>query len=57
VAALYVNMHPGSPIIIPSYNGARKMANLTALLALLLARGRARARAWRHQRPGPRHYR
>jgi anthranilate phosphoribosyltransferase len=31
---------PGShaPIVIPSYNGARKMANLTALLALLLAR-------------------
>jgi anthranilate phosphoribosyltransferase len=27
-----------APIIIPSYNGARKMANLTALLALLLAR-------------------
>ena len=32
---------PGStaiPVVIPSYNGARKMANLTALLALLLAR-------------------
>ncbi|MEC5159753.1 MULTISPECIES: DNA-binding protein YbiB [unclassified Janthinobacterium] len=27
-----------APIVIPSYNGARKMANLTALLALLLAR-------------------
>jgi len=27
-----------APVIIPSYNGARKMANLTALLALLLAR-------------------
>ncbi len=27
-----------APIIIPSYNGARKMANLTALLALLLRR-------------------
>jgi len=27
-----------SPVVIPSYNGARKMANLTALLALLLAR-------------------
>lgn len=26
------------PVVIPSYNGARKMANLTALLALLLAR-------------------
>ena len=25
-------------MVIPSYNGARKMANLTALLALLLAR-------------------
>ena len=31
---------PGAyaPVVIPSYNGARKMANLTALLALLLAR-------------------
>ncbi|MTW10417.1 DNA-binding protein YbiB [Pseudoduganella eburnea] len=27
-----------APVAIPSYNGARKMANLTALLALLLAR-------------------
>jgi anthranilate phosphoribosyltransferase len=27
-----------APVIIPSYNGARKMANLTALLAMLLAR-------------------
>ena len=27
-----------APIIVPSYNGARKMANLTPLLALLLAR-------------------
>lgn len=27
-----------APLVIPSYNGARKMANLTALLALLLAR-------------------
>lgn len=27
-----------APIIIPSYNGARKKANLTALLAMLLAR-------------------
>lgn len=26
------------PIVIPSYNGARKQANLTPLLALLLAR-------------------
>ena len=26
------------PVIIPSYNGARKMANLTPLLAMLLAR-------------------
>ncbi|HAT33355.1 MAG TPA: DNA-binding protein YbiB [Janthinobacterium sp.] len=29
---------PYAPIVVPSYNGARKMANLTALLALLLAR-------------------
>jgi anthranilate phosphoribosyltransferase len=27
-----------APVVIPSYNGARKLANLTALLALLLAR-------------------
>lgn len=27
-----------APVIIPSYNGARKLANLTPLLALLLAR-------------------
>ena len=27
-----------APVVIPSYNGARKMPNLTALLALLLAR-------------------
>jgi len=27
-----------APIVIPSYNGSRKMANLTPLLALLLAR-------------------
>ena len=27
-----------SPVIIPSYNGARKLANLTPLLAMLLAR-------------------
>lgn len=33
-------MPPGefAPVIIPSYNGARKLANLTPLLALLLAR-------------------
>jgi anthranilate phosphoribosyltransferase len=30
-----------APILIPSYNGARKMANLTPLLALLLARAGA----------------
>ena len=29
---------PFAPVLIPSYNGARKMANLTPLLALLLAR-------------------
>ncbi len=29
---------PFAPIIIPSYNGARKLANLTPLLAFLLAR-------------------
>ena len=29
---------PYAPVVVPSYNGARKMANLTALLALLLAR-------------------
>ena len=29
---------PYAPVLIPSYNGARKMANLTPLLALLLAR-------------------
>ena len=29
---------PFAPIVIPTYNGARKLANLTALLALLLAR-------------------
>jgi anthranilate phosphoribosyltransferase len=27
-----------APVVIPTYNGSRKMANLTALLALLLAR-------------------
>src|SRR5450830_1856068 len=30
-----------APVLIPSYNGARKMANLTPLLALLLARAGA----------------
>ena len=31
-------LHPGSPVVLlPSYNGARKLPNLTALLALLLA--------------------
>ncbi|QCP14728.1 DNA-binding protein YbiB [Pseudoduganella umbonata] len=29
---------PFAPVLVPTYNGARKMANLTALLALLLAR-------------------
>lgn len=29
---------PYVPVVIPSYNGARKMPNLTALLAMLLAR-------------------
>ncbi|MDB5962020.1 MAG: glycosyl transferase [Massilia sp.] len=29
---------PFAPVLIPSYNGARKMANLTPLLALLLAK-------------------
>ena len=29
---------PYAPVLIPSYNGARKMANLTPLLAMLLAR-------------------
>lgn len=29
---------PFAPVLIPSYNGARKLANLTPLLALLLAR-------------------
>lgn len=35
IALAHVNY---APIIIPSYNGARKKANLTPLLALLLAR-------------------
>ncbi len=31
-------LHPSSPVVLlPSYNGARKLPNLTALLALLLA--------------------
>jgi anthranilate phosphoribosyltransferase len=29
---------PFAPVVIPTYNGARKMANLTPLLAMLLAR-------------------
>ena len=29
---------PFAPVVIPTYNGARKLANLTPLLALLLAR-------------------
>jgi len=35
-----LNAPPGhfAPVLIPTYNGARKMANLTALLAMLLAR-------------------
>ncbi|RZT08653.1 Anthranilate phosphoribosyltransferase [Duganella sp. CF402] len=34
------NAPPGqfAPVVIPTYNGARKMANLTPLLAMLLAR-------------------
>ena len=33
-----IALHPASPaVILPSYNGARKLPNLTALLALLLA--------------------
>jgi anthranilate phosphoribosyltransferase len=32
------SLHPDSPVVLlPSYNGARKLPNLTALLALLLA--------------------
>jgi len=32
------SLHPQSPVVLlPSYNGARKLPNLTALLALLLA--------------------
>lgn len=46
---------PYAPVLIPSYNGARKLANLTPLLAILLAReGIPGAGAWRQYRPGPR---
>ncbi|MDE2428824.1 MAG: DNA-binding protein YbiB, partial [Burkholderiales bacterium] len=31
-------LHRFAPVVIPSYNGARKKANLTPLLALLLAK-------------------
>jgi anthranilate phosphoribosyltransferase len=37
-AALPSPPGPFAPVLIPSYNGARKLANLTPLLALLLAR-------------------
>jgi anthranilate phosphoribosyltransferase len=37
-AALPEPAGPYAPVLIPSYNGARKLANLTPLLALLLAR-------------------
>jgi anthranilate phosphoribosyltransferase len=37
-APLPVPPGPYAPVLIPSYNGARKLANLTPLLALLLAR-------------------
>jgi anthranilate phosphoribosyltransferase len=37
-APLPVPGGPYAPVLIPSYNGARKLANLTPLLALLLAR-------------------
>jgi anthranilate phosphoribosyltransferase len=36
--ALAIPGGTAAPVIIPSYNGARKMANLTPLLAMLLAR-------------------
>lgn len=36
--ALAAPAGPYAPVLIPSYNGARKLANLTPLLALLLAR-------------------
>ncbi len=35
---LAVPVGPAMPVLIPSYNGARKMPNLTPLLAMLLAR-------------------
>jgi anthranilate phosphoribosyltransferase len=35
---LAVPAGPSMPVLIPSYNGARKMPNLTPLLAMLLAR-------------------
>ncbi|MFL6659323.1 MAG: DNA-binding protein YbiB [Massilia sp.] len=38
IALLPACSGPYAPVLIPSYNGARKMANLTPLLALLLAR-------------------
>jgi anthranilate phosphoribosyltransferase len=37
-APLNAPVGPYAPVCLPSYNGARKMANLTPLLALLLAR-------------------
>jgi anthranilate phosphoribosyltransferase len=37
-APLPVPPGPYAPVLIPSYNGSRKLANLTPLLALLLAR-------------------
>ena len=39
--ALQAPASPYHPIVIPSYNGARRTANLTPLLALLLARAGA----------------
>ena len=36
--ALQAPVGQAMPVLIPSYNGARKMANLTPLLAMLLAR-------------------
>lgn len=36
--ALQAPAGPAMPVLIPSYNGARKMPNLTPLLAMLLAR-------------------
>ncbi|UOD31234.1 DNA-binding protein YbiB [Massilia violaceinigra] len=37
-APLVAPAGPYAPVLVPSYNGARKLANLTPLLALLLAR-------------------